>query len=194
MIKIGLTGGIGSGKSYVAKKFEALGIPVYYADARAKILMYRSPSLKSEIKNLLGKEAYHNNGRLNRPVVAQKIFNDKKLLKKLNGIVHPAVYHDFVAWADLQKAPYVLEESAIIFESKIQARFDKVILVTADKALRIQRVVKRDRTNPEQIKSRMKNQLSDEKKIPLADFVIYNNGDNLDEEILDIHNQILKLK
>ena len=191
---IGLTGGMGSGKTYVARKFEALNIPVYYADKEAKRLMYRHKALKLKIKSLLGNNAYHSNGRLNRPYVASRIFTDKSLLKKINSIVHPAVYEDFVAWSEKQKSRYVVEESALIFESKIQNRFDKVILVTADKEVKIQRLLKRDKTSKEQILKRMKNQLSDKKKIPLADYIIENNGGPIDDEILQIHNHILKLK
>ena len=116
---MGLTGGIGSGKSFVAKRFELLGVPVYYADKEAKRLMYQDSQLKSSIKTLLGKKAYHNNGRPNRSYIAKKIFNDKDLLGGINKLVHPAVKLDFEIWAEQQHSKYVLEESALIFEHKI---------------------------------------------------------------------------
>ena len=175
-MKIGLTGGIGSGKSYVAKLFEQIGVPVYYADKEAKRLMISSQALKANIKDLLGPEAYHRNGRLNRAYVANKIFSDKTLLQGINKLVHPTVRDDFAYWSQKQKYAYVLEESAIIYENKLQKYFDKVILVTAEKSVRIERVMKRDKANREQVENRMKNQLSDKKKVTLADFVLENNG------------------
>ncbi len=175
-MKIGLTGGIGSGKSYVAKLFEQIGVPVYYADKEAKRLMISSQALKADIKDLLGPEAYHRNGRLNRAYVANKIFSDKTLLQGINKLVHPTVRDDFAYWSQKQKYAYVLEESAIIYENKLQKYFDKVILVTAEKSVRIERVMKRDKANREQVENRMKNQLSDKKKVTLADFVLENNG------------------
>ena len=116
MLKIGLTGGIGSGKSYVATKFEKLGISIYFADKEAKKLMNSNKRLKQDIKQLLGQESYHRNGRLNRAYVSSKIFNDSTLLNKVNNLVHPAVKLDFRQWAERQDALYVIEESAIIFE------------------------------------------------------------------------------
>ena len=175
-MKIGLTGGTGSGKSYVAKLFEQIGVPVYYADKEAKRLMISSQALKADIKDLLGPEAYHRNGRLNRAYVANKIFSDKTLLQGINKLVHPTVRDDFAYWSQKQKYAYVLEESAIIYENKLQKYFDKVILVTAEKSVRIERVMKRDKANREQVENRMKNQLSDKKKVTLADFVLENNG------------------
>lgn len=196
MLKIGITGGIGSGKSFVAKIFEMYGIPVYYADKEAKRLMYQSQTLKSSIKDLLGNEAYHRNGRLNRPYIASKIFAEKKLLKKMNGLVHPAVKVDFLKWAERQTAPYVLEESAIIFENGLDKGFDKVILVVADKEVRIQRVMKRDKISKEQVKARMKQQFTDEKKVPLADYIIDNSGgkkDGLIKQLNALHHKLLEL-
>jgi len=195
-LKIGLTGGIGSGKSYVARLFEKIGVPVYYADKEAKSLMISSKSLKAEIKSLLGSEAYHRNGRLHRAYVAKKIFNDKALLQKINKLVHPAVREDFENWAKHQKSSYVLEESAIIYENKLQQYFDKVILVTAKKAIRIERVMKRDKISKELVENRMKNQLLDKKKVNLADFVLVNNGigkEALMNQIKLLHKELNKL-
>ncbi len=196
MFKVGLTGGIGSGKSYVARIFEAQSIPVYYADKEAKRLINSNKELKAKIKELLGREAYHRNGRINRSYVSSLIFNEKKLLKQMNAIIHPAVKQDFEKWGQQQKAPYVLEESAILFENKLHVYFDKTILVTADKEVRKARVIKRDRVTSEQVESRINNQWPDKKKVSLADFVIENNGvDNeaLLEQILLIHNKLIRL-
>jgi len=193
MYKVGLTGGIGSGKSFVAAVFELLGIPVYYADARAKDLMYRNKELKSSVKQLLGEKAYHKNGRPNRGYIASKIFNDRKLLKQMNALVHPTVRQDFEIWANNQDALYVLEESALLFEIKGQKYFEDVILVVADEEIRINRVLKRDKTNKKAVLSRIKQQLKDDKKIPLADFIVDNNGNkSILQQVLKIHKEILK--
>ncbi len=191
---IGLTGGIGSGKSYVGRFFNQFDIPIYLADKEAKRLMIQDPVLKSSIKSLLGKDSYHRNGRPNRPYIAQLVFNNKKLLKSLNKLVHPAVQADFRSWANQQKAPYAIEESALLFEIKAGDKFDKIILVTAPKDIRINRVIKRDNVTKERVLNRMKNQLSDQKKIPLSDFVIINDGkEDIAKQVQKIHNQILKL-
>ena len=193
MYTIGLTGGIGSGKTTVARIFECLGIPVYYADIEAKNLIYRNTKLKGQLKNLLGKQAYHRNGRPNRQYIASKIFTEKALLKSMNAIVHPVVKEDFILWTKRQDSAYVIEESAIIFEIKGQSHFDKVIIVTAEQSIRIGRIIQRDKTSKKAILDRMKNQLSDEIKIPLADYVIHNNGDkSLITQITEIHKQIIK--
>lgn len=195
MFKVAITGGIGSGKSYVARIFETKKIPVYYADKEAKRLMFRDLELKSQIKSLFGKKAYHSNGRLNRPFIASKVFQDSALLAKLNKIVHPAVARDFQTWSNNQKALYVIEESAIIFEIGGQKNFDKTILVTADKATRIRRVIKRDKATKAQVEARMKKQWSDKKKIKLADYIISNNdGDDILKQIESIHKKIIKAK
>lgn len=194
MFKVGLTGGIGSGKSYVARRFAALGIPIYYADKEAKRLMIQDKTLKLGIKDLLGSEAYYKNGRLNKPYVAGKIFKDKRLLAGINHLVHPAVKRDFMAWADRQETKYVIEESAILFENGLDKSFDTIILVTADKHLRISRVIKRDKVRKEQVIARMNQQLTDEKKLPLAKFVVINDEESdLNSQILSIHKEILNL-
>lgn len=195
MLLIALTGGIGSGKTLVGHMFQTLGIPVYVADNEAKRLMYRDKALKLKIKSLLGRGAYHRNGRLNRQFVSKKIFNDKKLLDKINQIVHPAVQNDFRRWASIQQAPYVIEESALIYEIKAQSRFDKVILVSAEKELRIKRVMARDGVTRNQVLNRMKKQLDEKAKINLANFVIKNNGiESLIQQVYSIHNKLLKIK
>jgi len=194
LLLVGLTGGIGSGKSYVGKIFETLGIAVYYADKEAKRLMIQDKRLKCNLKDLLGGAAYHRNGRLNRAFVAGKIFKNKTLLEKVNQLVHPAVKDDFLVWAESQVSPYVMEESAILFENGLNTGFDSVILVTADEDIRIARVMKRDKVTEQQVRSRMKQQLPDEKKLILANFVIRNNGTmDLEDQIQTVHAELLEL-
>lgn len=189
-----MTGGIGSGKSYVAHMFINRGIPTYFADKEAKRLMNAKGPLKETIKKLLGKDAYHSNGRLHRAYVASLIFENKSLLKAINSLVHPAVKDDFIVWADNQKAPYVLEESAILYENGLQTNFDQVIVVTAPKEIRIRRVINRESATRKQVLSRIKQQLPDEKKIALANFVIINDGDSdLDNQIDTIHRELMKI-
>ncbi|MDF4222083.1 dephospho-CoA kinase [Maribacter sp. M208] len=191
MITIGLTGGIGSGKSTVASMFKDLGVPVYDSDQRAKHLMNSSKAIHDQLVELLGEEAFLD-GKLNRPFIASKVFNDKNLLAKLNDIVHPVVREDFVAWAKNQNARYVIQETALLFENKSQALYDEVILVTAPKEVRIGRVLARDNTTRAQVEARMDNQLEDKIKLELANFVI----ENIDleitkEKVLQVHASIL---
>ena len=183
MIKIGLTGGIGSGKSTVADMFRDLGIPVYNSDERAKELMRTSKKIRKKIIDLLGEGAYHGE-ELDRSYIAQKVFQDKPLLAKLNSIVHPAVRKDFLEWANHQKAEYVLQETALLFENHAQNLYDKTILVTAPKALRLERLMQRDQSTKEALLARMENQWEDEAKIKLADFNIEN---------IDLENTLLKV-
>ena len=160
MLKVGITGGIGSGKTLVCTIFAALGVPVYHADTQAKLLMNTDHELKASIEKYFGNDIYRN-GTIDRRKLAEIIFNDKKALEKINSLVHPAVARDFESWSALQTSPYVLEEAAIIFESDIAHRFDKVILVTAPENLRIERVCARDNVTPEIVRKRMKNQWTD---------------------------------
>lgn len=193
--KVGITGGIGSGKSWVARIFNIYGIPVYNADKEAKRLMFRNKALKTKIRQLLGPESFHRNGRINRSFIASRIFNDKKLLKQMNAIVHPAVREDFEKWASAQNAEYVLEESAIIFEESLDKFFDAVILVVADKEIRINRVMRRDKVSRKQVEERMRNQLNDEIKKKRADFIILNDGSTgVIRQVDKVHKSILKLK
>ena len=193
-LKIGITGGIGSGKTTVCKIFETLGIPVYEADTKAKFLMDTDHELKAALTGYFGSDVYYDNGTLNRQLLADIIFNDKSSLKKVNSLVHPAVARNFDDWCARQTAPYVLEEAAIIFERNIAHRFAKVILVTAPEDIRIQRVVARDDVYPETVRIRMLNQWSDEKKKSLADYVIYNDNSRLlTHQVMDIHKKILEI-
>lgn len=170
---IGLTGGIGSGKTTVAKMFSKLGIPVYIADIEAKKLMNSSQLIKTELTQLLGNEVYVN-GELNRKYMADRIFNDSKLLERVNSIIHPKVAKHFKSWAAKQTAAYIIKEAAILFENDTYRDFDKIILVTAPKEIRIARIKSRDSATSEEIEQRMKNQWSDDKKEKLSHFIIEN--------------------
>ncbi len=178
---VGLTGGIGSGKSFVASIFEKLGVPVYNSDVRAKFIMHHDNSVKQQIINLLGNEAYINDN-LNRSWIAAQVFTNKNKLKALNAIVHPAVAADVKAWYTSQNSSFVLQESALLFENGTAAQFDKIILVTAPLETRIQRVLQRDDTTEKVVLNRMNNQWSDAQKIPLADYII-DNIDKADTEL-----------
>ncbi len=191
MLKIGITGGIGSGKSYISSIFQKLGIPVYSADERAKTLMNTHEPLIKEIKYIFGNDAYSQN-KLNRQYIAKEVFNNKKKLEQLNNIVHPAVDIDFRLWCENQnELIYVLKEAAILFESGSFKKLDKNIVVTAPKEIRIERVMIRDGSSKAEIESRMKNQWPTDKLVTLADFVINNDGKKLIlPQIIEIDNKI----
>jgi dephospho-CoA kinase len=188
---VGLTGGIGSGKSVVASVFRALGIPVYEADYHARILTDEDPSLHDEIFSWLG-PGYFINDKLNRPMVAGLVFRDPQALSKLNSIIHPRVRAHFHSWTQSQQnAPYMIHEAAILFESGFHKMMDKNILVTCPQDIRIQRIMERDGVTAETARSRMSQQWEDEKKVPLADYIISNTGKELIvPQIIQIHNQI----
>ena len=193
MIKIlGLTGGIGSGKTTVAKMFEALGVPVYNADQSAKMLMQSSQDLKDKIKQLLGEDAYTEN-RLNKAFISEKIFNNKALLSQINALVHPEVARDFNSWLTLQTSVYVIKEVAILFETAAEDQFDYILTVTAPEAIRIQRIIERDQIALTKIKAVISNQLQDSEKTVKSDFVILNTDLNdTKNQVYDIHNKIHK--
>jgi len=170
---VGLTGGIGSGKSTVAAMFRELGVPVYDSDVQAKALMARSPELKRSIGELLGPGAYRGE-ELDRAFVADQVFGDPLLLKKLNALVHPAVRKHFLDWAEAQGTDYVIQESALIFESNAQHQYDHVLLVTAPKDIRLERVMQRDSAGKQAVLRRMDNQMAEEQKIGLADYCLEN--------------------
>ena len=186
---IGITGGIGSGKSTVCKVFESLGAITYYADDRAKWLMASDRQLINQIKDLFGEEAYNKNG-LDREYIAGVAFKDKIVLEKLNKLVHPAVARDIKSWADEHsKAPLLLKEAALLFETGSYKELDKTILVTAPEKLRIKRVVDRDpHRSEEDVQLIIDKQMSEEEKIPLADFVITNDGSrSVIKQVMDIY-------
>ena len=170
---VGLTGGIGSGKTTVAKLFSKLGAPIYIADVEAKKLTESSKIIRRKLIALLGEDTYVGI-KLNRKFVADKIFNDKALLEAVNGIIHPKVASHFRKWVAKQNTPYVIKEAAILFENGSYKDCDLVILVTAPKKIRIARVMARDNTSETEIEQRMNNQWTDEEKRKLADIVIEN--------------------
>ena len=170
---IGLTGGIGSGKSKVALRFSALGVPCYIADDRAKDLLNTSAYLKDAVCKVFGPESYLD-GVLNRPYIANVVFKDATALAQLNALVHPAVAQDFIEWVAKQEAPYVIKEAAILFENGGSKLCDSIILITAPEAVRLDRVLARDNSSVEAIQDRMSKQWSDARKIPLADYHIEN--------------------
>ena len=193
-LTVGLTGGIGSGKTTVCKVFETLGIAVYDADTKAKWLMNNDPELKTALKGCFGNDIYLDESTLDRRQLAEIIFNDPASLENVNGWVHPAVARDFERWRTLQTSPYVIEEAAIIFERNIAHRFAKLILVTAPDEVRIERVCARDRVTPETVRRRMANQWTEEKKKSLADYVIDNNHRHMiTPQVMAIHRELLIL-
>lgn len=192
MMTIGLTGGIGSGKTTVAGIFKELGVPVYIADEAGKRLMATSEEIREEIIAIFGKQSYQDK-LPNRKFIASQVFKDKSLLEKLNRIIHPAVARDFEEWKKEQKSDYVLYEAAILFETGGYKKCDFSILVTAPKAIRIQRLLKRDKSSEEEIQDRINNQWSDERKSGLADFIIKNEDlTGTRRQVIKIHDQILK--
>lgn len=196
ILKVGITGGIGSGKTTVCQIFEALGIPVYYADQRAKWLMVHDPALVAGIKQLLGGQAYLADGSLDRAYIARRVFNDAELLQQLNLLVHPAVAKDGERWHCAQKGvPYTLKEAALLFESGSYQAMDKMITVFAPEEMRLQRVLARDGGEPEAVRARMKNQMPEEEKMRRADFVVYNDGRrSLVQQVLEIHGKVKNVK
>lgn len=191
-IWVGITGGIGSGKSTVCQFFRILGIPVYSADDRAKWLMSTNPELKSELNIAFGEETFLADGTLNRPFLAQNVFSDPEKVKKINSIVHPVVGRDFKSWAESQTAPYLLKEAALLFETSSAEELDKVINVSSPLKIRMARVLARDpHRNEDQINQIINQQLPDEKKNELADFVIKNSENKLlIPQILEIHKKL----
>ncbi len=190
---VGLTGGIGSGKSTVAQMFRDLGVPVYDSDKEAKSLMVNSPKLKSAIIDLLGDNAYTGK-TLNRSYIAELVFKDTGLLQKLNKIVHPAVRQHFLKWASEQSAPYVIQETALIFENGAQDNYSATILVTAPLEMRLKRVMERDGVAKQVVLERMKNQMDDNQKIDLAQFCIENiDLEATKEKVRGLHAKLLAL-
>lgn len=193
MKKVGITGSIGSGKSTVSRIFAVLGVPIYDADSRAKMLMVSSPALISQIKNLFGEDAYFADGSLNRSVIAQQAFHNQSLLSELNALVHPAVFDDFDQWCALQTdAAYVIKEAALMFESDSYKQLNEVIVVTAPEWLRIQRTMARDGISEEAVIARMKNQFSEAEKKQRAQFEIINDEHQLViPQVLQLHHSLL---
>lgn len=172
---IGLTGGIGSGKTTVARFIEEFGFPVYYSDDRAKTIVNDDENLKIKIKYLLGEEAYDENGLYDRKFVADKVFNNKDLLQKLNEIIHPAVRIDFENWVRKQTKYLIFKETALLFELKLNRQCYKSVLVTAEDNIRIKRVMDRDNKTYREVEAVMEKQMPEKDKIKIADCIIYNN-------------------
>ncbi|QCX53376.1 dephospho-CoA kinase [Elizabethkingia sp. JS20170427COW] len=172
---IGLTGGIGSGKTTVAKMIEQLGYAVYNSDTRAKNLVNESSALKQEIIQLLGEKAYDKNGLYDRRYVAEQVFSNKTLLQQLNAIIHPAVNQDFHQWVERENFDLVFKETALLFELKLNLQCYKSILVTADESIRIKRVMDRDHKTYREVEKIISNQMPERRKIKLADYIIENN-------------------
>ena len=193
-LSIGLTGGIGSGKSLVADFFKLLGIPVYISDLEAKKLMQTNSLIRENLIEAFGATIYLETGELNRSELAKIIFNNKEALKQVNAIVHPQVRLHYQEWLlKHTEAPYVIQESAILFDTGLYKNFDKIITVTADKDIRINRVVKRDSCTKKSVLERMSKQISEEEKIGKSDFVVYNNNELVIPQIMAIHKQLLGL-
>ncbi len=193
MLKIGLTGGLGSGKSTVAHIFEVLGIPVYCADAASKRLMNDDEKIKAAVQNAFGKEVYKD-AKLDRKYLSEIVFKDEKKLELLNSIVHPATLLDAAEWMKKQTTPYAIKEAALIFESGSNQTLDYVIGVEAPLPLRLQRAMKRDNINREQAMARIEKQMNEETKIGLCDFVIVNDEQQmLIPQVLELHNKFLKM-
>ena len=193
MLKIGITGGIGSGKSTVARVFEILGIPVYYADDAAKRLMQEDPELKKQIITLFGETAFIE-GKLNRPWISEQVFGNPEKVNALNAVVHPATIRDAHDWMSRQHTPYTLKEAALIFESGSEKELDYVIGVDAPLELRIQRVIERDHTTRDAILQRMKNQLDETAKMKRCDFIIHNDGNQMViPQVIALHQQLVEL-
>jgi dephospho-CoA kinase len=176
LIKVGITGGIGAGKSLVCSVLEHLGYPVFYSDQIAKKIVDTNEEVKSELVFLFGDLIYES-GKLNRTLMAELLFSDKSKIEKVNSIIHPKVRLAFENWAEVQKSSIVFNEAAILFETGSYKQFDATILVTASLEVKIQRVIKRDLVTEEQVKNRIKNQWTDEEKLKLATYIIDNNGD-----------------
>jgi dephospho-CoA kinase len=193
MLKIGITGGIGTGKSTICEIFALLGIPVYNADKAAKRLMATNEGLKKQLIATFGTVAFTSTGDLDTTYIANKVFNEDIALKQLNALVHPAVLADFDQWCSQQQAPYVLKEAALLIESGSYKQCDYTILVESPLEWRIQRLQNRDNSSEAQIRARIANQLPDEEKAKLANFLILNDEKHLlIPQILALHMQFLK--
>ncbi len=190
-MKLGITGGIGSGKTSVCRVFNVLGIPVFSADPEAREIMESDINIKNEINTIVGKDIYPE-GRLDRMELASLIFNNKKLLEKVNSLVHPVVFDNFIRWTEKQTAPYVIMEAAILLESGGYKLVDRVATIVAPVEERISRVTQRNMLNRDQVMERIKNQMTDEERIRMSDYVIYNSeNDMIIPAILDINKDLL---
>lgn len=193
MLKVGLTGNIGSGKTVVASVFSSLGIPVFHADIEAK-KQYDDEDVRTTILRKFGSRVFSSSGEILRPALAEIVFNDPVLLNQLNKIIHPGVYRDYLEWSRKRWGfAYTLYEAAILFESGHYRDMDKVICVTAPEELRIRRVMERDHLTQKDVERRMANQWKEEKKAAMADYVIRNNETEMViRQVMEIHNQLVQ--
>lgn len=196
MIRVGITGGIGAGKTTVCRIFESLDIPVYYADDRAKVIMVEDKDVVASIIHLLGPQSYNSDGSLNRAWLAEKVFGNGYLLQQLNEIVHPAVAKDVNHWfLTLEMSgswPYALEEAALLVESGSYKALDKLIVVTCPEEIRITRVMQREGVSREEVLSRISRQMSETDKVKKADFIIHNDGEtSLLQQVFSIHQKLM---
>jgi dephospho-CoA kinase len=191
MLKVGLTGNIGSGKTFIARVFQSLGVPVFYADIEAKAL-YKQREVKEKIRILFGSQVFDYTGEIDRKALAGIIFNEPDHLLKINALIHPLVHQEFNNWlAGILHKPYAIYEAAILFETGHHQNLDKVILVTAPEELRIKRVMDRDGIPRNEVLSRMANQWEEDKKISLADFVIRNDGSKMViPQVMRVHAEL----
>ena len=193
MVRVGLTGGIGSGKSTVAQIFEVLGIPVYYADISAKRLMNEDAQLRSAITNIFGEQAYANN-ILDRKYISSIVFSDPAKLQQLNALVHPATKKDGETWMQRQTSSYAIHEAALIFEAKVSDRLDLVIGVSSPIELRIKRAMERDKVSREEVLKRMDQQIDEELKMRKCDFILINDEQQLlIPQALELHEKLIGL-
>lgn len=193
MIRVGLTGGIGSGKTTVARVLEQLGVPVYYADARGKWLSDYDPKVVSGIKSIFGEKAYVK-GTLDRPFIARQVFSDQALLSQLNAVIHPAIRRDFLSWqADHSDAAYVVMEAAVLLEGEFDKDVDRVVVVTAPEELRIRRTMQRDGVEAAAVQARIRAQMSDAERLKHADDVLLaDENELLLPQILQLHEKLIR--
>jgi dephospho-CoA kinase len=193
MLNVGLTGGIGSGKTIASKIFEVLGIPVYQADIAAKSLMESNPILKNQLIEHFTENAFVD-GKLNRKYIADIIFNDKEKLHLINSLVHPYTIQDGIEWMKKQTTPYAIKEAALIFESGTQSNFDYIIGISSPQSMRLNRTIKRDNTIRELILEKMENQLDEQVKMKLCDFVLQNDEKTLlTTQVIAVHEKLIAL-
>lgn len=190
-LQIGLTGGIGSGKSTVAKVFELLGVPVYYADTRSKYILQNNVQVKQKIKEYWGVKVLDTAGNIDTKALAAIVFNSESELQKLNAVLHPLVSKDYKQWLNTQTSVLVMKEAAILIESGSYKTCDKIIVVTVPEALAVERVKLRDNVSEEQVRARMSKQMPSDEKVKYADFVIVNDGIRmLIPQVLEIHKKL----
>lgn len=192
MIKIGLTGGIGSGKTTVSRVLELLDVPVYSADERGRWISDHDPAVIRQTKTVFGDQAYAADGTMNREYIAEKVFSDRELLQRLNGIVHPAIRRDYRLWLESHpEAPYTVMESAILFESGFDREVDRVVVVTAPEEVRLARTMHRDGADEKAVRARIAAQMDESQRVQKADFVLNaNETELLIPQIMELHQKI----